>query len=474
MIATQIGRDVLYGTVADLGRGLREGAFTSAELTEAYLERLEDLGGRLNAVATVTRERATHAARRADEELAAGSDRGLLHGIPYAVKDLIAVRGHPTTWGARPYEDQTFDEDATVVQRLDAAGAVLTAKLASVELAGGMGYEQANASLTGPGLNPWNTGAWSGGSSSGPGSAVAAGLIGFAIGSETWGSIVTPSSFCGVSGLRPTYGRVSRAGAMALSWTMDKLGPMCRSAEDCWLVLSVIAGKDDRDQASADHDLTDSRYVEDGRPKSPRRPRLAVLKGTGEKEQPGVRENFARALELLADFSEIEEVELPDLPYGPVAGTIIRAEAAAAFEELVESGRVAELTAPEDRIKPYGGQMVLAKDYINAQRVRVKIQRALDEVLRDFDAMVGPTRSTVANPIEARFSEYFGEFGGPSIGGGANAAGIPGITVPNGFGERGLPTGLQFTARSWDEAAAIGLAMEYQRRTDWHLRHPEM
>lgn len=187
-----------------------------------------------------------------------------------------------------------------------------------------------------------------------------------------------------------------------------------------------------------------------------------------------MRENFARALELLADFSEIEEVKLPDLPYGPVAGTIIRAEAAAAFEELVESGRVAELTAPEDRIKPYGGQMVLAKDYINAQRVRVKIQRALDEVLRDFDAMVGPTRSTVANPIEARFSEYFGEFGGPSIGGGANAAGIPGITVPNGFGERGLPTGLQFTARSWDEAAAIGLAMEYQRRTDWHLRHPEM
>ena len=474
MIATQIGRDLLYGTVADLGRGLREGTFTSAELTEAYLERLEDLGPRLNAVATVTRERATHAARRADEELASGRDRGPLHGIPYGVKDLIAVRGHPTTWGARPYEDQTFDEDATVVQRLDAAGAVLTAKLASVELAGGMGYEQANASLTGPGLNPWNTGAWSGGSSSGPGSAVAAGLIGFAIGSETWGSIVTPASFCGVSGLRPTYGRVSRAGAMSLSWTMDKLGPMCRSAEDCWLVLSVIAGKDDRDRASADQDLTDSRYVEDGRPSSPRRPRLAVLKGTGEKEQPGVRENFARAIELLADYSEIEEVELPDLPYGPVAGTIIRAEAAAAFEELVESGRVAELTAPEDRIKPYGGQMVLAKDYINAQRVRLKIQRALDEVLRDFDAMVGPTRSAVANPIEARFSEYFGEFGGPSIGGGANAAGIPGITVPNGFGERGLPTGLQFTARAWDEAAAIGLAMEYQRRTDWHLRHPEM
>jgi aspartyl-tRNA(Asn)/glutamyl-tRNA(Gln) amidotransferase subunit A len=289
MTPTQIGRDLLYGTVTDIGRGLREGTFTSAELTEAYLERLENLGGRLNAVATVTTERATRAARKADEELSAGTDRGPLHGIPYGVKDLIAVRGHPTTWGARPYEDQTFEEDATVVQRLDAAGAVLTAKLASVELAGGMGYEQANASLTGPGLNPWNTGAWSGGSSSGPGSAVAAGLIGFAIGSETWGSIVTPSSFCGVSGLRPTYGRVSRAGAMALSWTMDKLGPMCRSAEDCWLVLSVIAGKDERDPASADRDLTDSRHVEAGRPISPRRPRLAVLKGTGEKEQPGVR-----------------------------------------------------------------------------------------------------------------------------------------------------------------------------------------
>jgi aspartyl-tRNA(Asn)/glutamyl-tRNA(Gln) amidotransferase subunit A len=470
----RIGRDVLYGTVVDLGRGLREGAFSSEELAEAYLERLEDVGPRLNALATVTRTRAIHAARRADEELAAGRDRGPLHGIPYGVKDLIAVRGHPTTWGAKPYKHQTFDEDATVVRLLDKAGAVLTAKLASVELAGGMGYEQANASLTGPGLNPWNTRAWSGGSSSGPGSAVAAGLIGFAIGSETWGSIVTPSSFCGVSGLRPTYGRVSRAGAMALSWTMDKLGPMCRSAEDCWLVLSAIAGKDDRDPSSADHDLTDSLHVKGGRPSSPRRPRLAVLKGSGEREQPGVRDNFARSIALLAEYSEIEEVELPDLPYGPVAGTIIRAEAAAAFEELVESGRVAELTAPEDRIKPYAGQMVLAKDYINAQRVRVKIQAALDEALRGFDAMVGPTRTSVANPIEARFSEYFGEFDGPSIGGGANAAGIPGITVPNGFGERGLPTGLQFTVRAWDEAAAIGLAMEYQRRTDWHLRHPEI
>ena len=474
MSPRRIGPEVLYGTVADLGRGLRTGEHTSVELTEAYLARLERLGPPLNAVAAVTRERALEAAHAADVELGGGRDRGPLHGIPYGVKDLVAARGYPTTWGAVPYRDQVFDEDATVVRRLDEAGAILIAKLASVELAGGMGYEQADASLTGPGRNPWNPEAWSGGSSSGPGAAVAAGLVGFAIGTETWGSIVTPASFCGVSGLRPTYGRVSRHGAMALSWTMDKIGPMCRSAEDCWVVLRAIAGPDPADPTAVDRDLLDSRYVSGGRPVAPGRPRLAVLTGTGEEEQESVRESFARSLNLLATYAEIEEVELPDLPYGPVAGTIIRAEVASAFEELIDSGRVAELTAPEDRIKPYGGQVVLAKDYINALRVRKKVQRALDDTLAGFDALVGPTRTAVANPIDGRFSEYFSEFGGPSVGGAANAAGIPAITVPNGFGERGLPTGLQFTGRAWDEAAVLGLAMEYQRRTDWHRQHPEL
>jgi aspartyl-tRNA(Asn)/glutamyl-tRNA(Gln) amidotransferase subunit A len=463
-----IDASTLYGTVRDLGRGLRAGEFTSVELAEAYIARLRDVGRRLNAVVTVTGDRALEAARRADRELAAGEDRGPLHGVPYGVKDLIAARGAPTTWGADPYRDQAFDRDATVVRRLDEAGGVLVAKLASVELAGGMGYDQADASFTGPGRNPWNPDAWSGGSSAGPGSAVAAGAVGFAIGTETWGSIVTPSAFCGVTGLRPTYGRVSRHGAMALSWTMDKLGPMCRSAEGCELVLRAVAGPDPADDSAADRSY----------PASPRElegtARLAVLKGTGEEEQPAVRENFARSLEVLREFAEVEEIELPDFPYGAVAGTIIDAEAGAAFHDLVESGRIHQLTAPEDRIGGYPQQVVLARDYINALRVRKKFQPALDEAMAPFDAVVGPTRSTVANPVDAAFGEYFGEWGGPSMGGAANAAGLPGITVPNGFGERGLPTSLGFTGRAWDEPVLLALARAYQERTDWHRRHPEL
>jgi aspartyl-tRNA(Asn)/glutamyl-tRNA(Gln) amidotransferase subunit A len=243
--------DILYASVAELGRGLRAKKFTAVELTEAYLDRLGRLGPKFNAVVTVTADLAREQARQAAKEMAAGRFRGPLHGIPYGAKDLLATQGIRTTWGCRAYANQVPAEDATVIRRLREAGAVLVAKLAMVELAGGAGYRYASASLSGPGLNPWKTSYWAGGSSSGSGAAVAAGLVGFALGSETWGSIVTPAGFCGVSGLRPTYGRVSRHGAMALSWTMDKLGPMARSAEDCALVLEAISGADAADPTSA-------------------------------------------------------------------------------------------------------------------------------------------------------------------------------------------------------------------------------
>src|SRR6266480_4343383 len=223
--------DLAFTPIPELGRLLRARRVSATELAELSLERLERFGPRSTCLATVPPEPPLAEAARAARELATGKIRGPLHGIPYGVKDLLAVRGYPTTWGAEPYRAQTFEEDATVVARLGAAGAVLVGKLAMVELAGGMGYSQANASFTGPGKTPWNTDYWSGGSSSGPGAAVAAGLVPFAIGSETSGSILTPAAYCGISGLRPTYGRVSRHGAMALSWTMDKLGPMARSAE---------------------------------------------------------------------------------------------------------------------------------------------------------------------------------------------------------------------------------------------------
>src|SRR5437588_3169543 len=242
-----ITEELLHAPVTELAPLLRERKITSAALTDAYLDRLDKFGTKLGAVVTITKDLARKEAAQADAEIKAGRYRGPLHGIPYGAKDLLATKGIPTTWGAEPYREQVFDYDATAVRKLREAGAVLVAKLAMVELAGGFGYNNADASFTGPGLTPWNLDYWSGGSSTGPGAATAAGLVAFSIGSETSGSIITPAAFCAVSGLRPTYGLVSRHGAMALSWTMDKLGPMCRTAEDCELVLNVIHSQDPLD-----------------------------------------------------------------------------------------------------------------------------------------------------------------------------------------------------------------------------------
>src|SRR5262245_4186746 len=218
--------DLLYKPVTELSKMLRARRISPVELTRACLDRIDALNPSLSAFATVTGDLALEQARRAEREIAAGKDRGPLHGMPYGAKDLVATRGIRTTWGAKPYENQMFDEDAAIVTRLREAGAVLLGKLAMIELAGGLGYAKGDASLQGAAHNPWNLDRWTCGSSSGSGAAVAAALVPFAIGSETWGSIICPSSFCGVSGLRPTFGRVSRRGAMALSWTLDKLGPM--------------------------------------------------------------------------------------------------------------------------------------------------------------------------------------------------------------------------------------------------------
>src|SRR5262245_56440122 len=289
-MAKPITEDVLYLSVRELAGLIRRKELSPVELAEAYLDRLDKLGPRLGAVVTVTRELALEQARAAEKEINAGKYRGPLHGVPCGVKDLLATRGIPTTWGAEPYRDQVFDHDATVVTRLRDAGAVLVAKLAMVELAGGFGYNNADASFTGPGRTPWHLDYWSGGSSSGPGAAVAAALVPFAIGSETSGSIITPAAFSGVSGLRPTYGRVSRHGAMALSWTLDKLGPMGRSADDCGLVLAAIAGADPLDPSAADRPF---KYDEAAPPpKDGKKLKVGVVKGTADRVQPEVKKNF--------------------------------------------------------------------------------------------------------------------------------------------------------------------------------------
>src|SRR5580700_1766899 len=247
----ELGPEIFFATVVELGAKIAAKDVSAEELVRAFANRLEQLGPRYNALALPLPEQAIRAAKEVDKDIKRGRLRGPLHGIPYAVKDLLSFAGQITTWGAKPYAAQIFDYNATVIDKLDSAGAVLTGKLSMVELAGGGGYRLPSASLFGPGLNPWDRTRWSGGSSSGSATAVAAGLAPFALGSETSGSILTPASYCGVTGLRPTYGLVSRHGAMALSWTMDKIGPMCRSAEDCGLVLETIAGSDGNDPGSA-------------------------------------------------------------------------------------------------------------------------------------------------------------------------------------------------------------------------------
>lgn len=451
----------------ELGGMLRSGETTPVELTRYYLEQLDGNGRSLNAVVTLTSARALREAQQAEAELRAGIDRGPLHGIPYGAKDLLAAAGYPTTWGAVPFREQTFAEDATIVRRLQMAGAVLVAKLAMVELAGGMGYDQPNASLTGPGLNPWNRDAWSGGSSSGSGSAVGARAVPFAIGSETHGSITTPSSFCGVSGLRPTYGRVSRHGAMALCWTLDKLGPMCRSADDCGLVLDAIAGRDHADATTLDHAY---RY----QPQLERSEgfRLGMLRGAVDEAQPEVAANFTAALDVLRSVATIEEVELPDLPYG-IVRLIIFAEAASAFDEFLNGGLAAKLTAPEDRVRPYTYAAVTARDYLRAMRIRGIIARALDPLFARFDAIIAPTTLTVASPIDQQFSRALRR-GGPQLGSAGNLAGLPAISVPTGFGERGLPTSIQFVGRALNENRILAVARAYQARSVWHLQPPPM
>ncbi|PYO93612.1 MAG: amidase [Gemmatimonadetes bacterium] len=461
--------DFAFLSIAELGRLLRQKKTSATELATYFLDRLEKIGPRYNAVVTVTRERAMTEAAQADREIKAGKWRGPLHGIPYGVKDLLATKGYPTTWGAEPYRQQTLDSDATVVERLGAAGGVLVAKLAMVELAGGMGYNQANASFTGPGKTPWNPDYWSGGSSSGPGAAVAAGLVPFAIGSETSGSILTPAAYCGVTGLRPTYGLVSRHGAMALAWTMDKLGPFGRTADDCGVVLAAIAGKDPKDPSAVDR-----HFAMPGQPAATRRFKIGVPKGADKDIQPEVAANFRQSLKVLEDRVEVvEDIELPDLPYGAVAGMIIAAEGASAFDDLLKDGRLSQLTAPEDRTGGYPALAVSAPDYLRALRVRRPMQRALDDFLKQFDALAVPTRNTVASPLDKPFREGWpGITGGANVIGPTNVVGVPGISVPNGFGVKGLPTGLSFTARAFDESKLVSLARLFQDRTDWHRRQP--
>ncbi|MFO0953690.1 MAG: amidase [Isosphaeraceae bacterium] len=461
--------DLAFAPITVLGAKLRAGEVSSVELARFFLDRLEKHGSKYNCVVNVTRDLALKEAARADEELKAGRDRGPLHGIPYGAKDLLATRGIPTTWGCAPYRDRVLDYDATVVTRLREAGAVLAAKLSMVEVAGGMGYRQANASLTGPGRNPWKPSQWSGGSSSGSGSAVAAGLVPFAIGTETWGSITTPSSYCGLTGLRPTYGRVPRTGAMALSWTLDKIGPMCHTAHDCGLVLNAIAGPDLDDPSAADRPY---QYPPADSPGG-RNFKLAVLADGVKGAQPEVRENFEKALDVLKKLTDghVDEIEVPDLPFAPVASTVLSAEMASAFEEMVASGEVFKLTAPEDRVGGFADQAVLATDYLRAQRIRAKLCRALDAWFAPYDAVLTVPTSGAAPTADGPFG---GSFSSKSMGGPGNVCGTPAIVLPTGLTKDRLPTAIQIDGRAYSENRLLALAVAFQKETSFHQLRPEV
>ncbi|MEO8348411.1 MAG: amidase, partial [Acidobacteriota bacterium] len=398
-------QEALDRTVAEVAPLVRSRQLSPVALTEASLERLQEEGRALNAVATITSQRALEEARAAEKEIAAGRYRGPLHGIPYGAKDLLATRGIPTGWGARPLKDQAFSEDATVIRRLGEAGAVMVAKLAMIELAGGLGYNTAAASSAGATKNPWDRTRWSCGSSSGSGSATAARLVGFSIGSETWGSILCPSAFGGVTGLRPTYGVVPRTGAMALSWTMDKIGPMARSAEDCEIVLRAIAGPDPGDPSSAAEGIE---RASDGRTNA-RAFRVGVVRPDfGKIYDPEVEAAFEETVRTLAGLGvTTAEAKLPDLPLDETAVLIIVVEAAAAFEPLITSGKVRELVEPAAKWAADAARTISAVDYVRAMQARRLIQQALDEVLGKFDLLISPTVPILAARISDKLETSF-------------------------------------------------------------------
>ncbi len=482
---------ILYLTVQEQSRLIRAKKISPVELAEAALARLEKIGPKLGAVATITRERAMEEARAAEKEIATGHSRGPLHGIPWGAKDLLAARDFPTTWGAPPFKGQVFDYDATVVRKLREAGAVLVAKLSMIELAGGGGYNNGNASLQGPSRCAYNLDHWAGGSSSGPGAAVPSALVGFAIGSETLGSIITPSAFSGVSGLRPTYGRVSRHGAMALSWTMDKLGPMCRSAIDCGLVLNAIAGEDPHDATSSKvpfawwppNDEKQARSLA-GKTLGVVRPDFAAQ---GDAE---VATAFDAACEVLRALgAKLEPLELPAFPYGPIAVTLYTAEAGSIFRPFIESGKVNELIDEQQRAGLISTLSLPATDYLDAFRMRAQIQTEIARLFERYTAIVAPSRTTPAPPLDRNFDAAPPEKkdkaeekkAAPPPGSGekwnvigmSNIAGLPAISVPCGFTkEKNLPMGIQFVADAFREDVCIECAHAYQLATDWHRRRP--
>jgi len=466
-----ITEEILYLPISELAKRIESKKLSPVELTKAYLDRSEKLGSKLNAYAKLLPDIALEQAQAAEKEIQRGHYRGPLHGIPYAAKDLLAVKGIPCTWGAKPYANQFFDYDARVVEHLHRVGAVLLGKAAMIELAGGMGYRFASASLQGASKNPWNTTCWTCGSSSGSAAIVGAALAAFAIGTETWGSIICPAAYCGISGLRPTYGRVSRYGAMALSYSMDKIGPLARSAEDCARVFAAIAGHDFSDRSTLPIDkaaFTYSASLDLGA----KPPRIGILTNASKKLDSSVEKVYVAAEKVLRKYSAGARAALPEGPWEDAAAVIISAEGSAAFRELIRSGKVADLADPLGQLAGYVNEQVGGADYVRALQVREILQRKMMELFDSYDVLVSASQPIAATPLETNletdvvYSDPLGAIG--------NLCGLPAISVPCGFTAKGLPVGLHFMARPENDAAVIQAARAFQQHTDWHRRRPKL
>jgi len=463
-----IGADVLYLTAGELSARIRKRELSPVELTEAYLARSESIGSKLNAYATLTRERALREAREAEAEIAKGKHRGPLHGIPYAAKDLLDADGYPAEWGARPLKGRKSNGDANVIRRLRDAGAILIGKAAMIELAGGLGYRYGTASSSGGAKNPWDERCWTCGSSSGSGAIVAAGLAAFAIGTETWGSIICPSAYCGISGLRPTFGRVGRSGAMALSYSMDKIGPMARSAADCALVLHAIAGHDPADL----HSLPEAAAAFEARSPKPEAPlRIGWLTNAWKEVDRDVQSVTNAALDVLRRAgASVADAQLPEGPWEAAAGVTISVEGASAYENLIESGAVAQLVDPLGKVGGYVNMTVPGADYTRAQRIRTILQRKIDELFEHFDVIAAASLPVVATTMETNLETDL-SFADP-LGGIGNFCGLPAISVPSGYTPKGLPAGIQFIGRAFDDAKVVAAARLFQQHSQWHRKHP--
>jgi Asp-tRNA(Asn)/Glu-tRNA(Gln) amidotransferase A subunit family amidase len=441
--------DLAFAPLTQIAELLRARKVSPLDLTKMYLARLKKYGPKLNCVVTLTEDLALTQASEAEREIKAGKYRGPLHGIPWGAKDLFATKGIRTTWGAEPYRDQVIDYDSTVVERLREAGAVLVAKLSMGALAQGGRW------FAGVTRNPWQVEEdkiGSSGSSAGPAAATAAGLVGFSIGTETLGSIISPSSRCGVAGLRPTYGRVSRYGAMGLSWTMDKVGPICRGVEDCAAALNGMYGPDGRDLTVGDAAFN----WEPARPVG--KMRIGYLKEEFDQQQdPERKAIYQQALDALKSAgANLQPIELPKFSVGALR-IILVAEAATAFDDITRDGRVNQLSGQEPGDWPNtfrSSRFIPAVEYIRAQRARRLLMHQMDDLMSKWDVFVSPAPGSLSLLI-------------------TNLTGHPAICVPCGF-PKGLPQSIMFTGGLYDEAAPLRVALAYERASQWHTMHPKM